>query len=67
MLCFLKGMKILIHRNCGITTWYIEHDSVIVFNMDFKCVLKFLRTYVYFTRLQEEKYFIVTKCLSPEN
>jgi len=59
--CFLKCMTILIHTNCvhyHVVFWTGYCDCV---HHGLKCVLKSLRTYVYFTRLQEEKYFCSNK------
>jgi len=54
-------MAILIHTNC--VHYHVVYctgycDCV---HHGLKCVLKSLRTYVYFTRLQEEKYFCCNK------
>ena len=40
-----------------ITTSYIEGDIMIMSTMAFKRVLKFVKTFVHFRRLQEENYF----------
>jgi len=40
-----------------VNTLHIQDDIMIVFTMAFKRSLTFLKTYVNFTALQEEKYF----------
>jgi hypothetical protein len=53
-----------IKRTVCITQSYIQRDIVIVFTMAFKCVLKAVNTYVYYTRLQEENHFCSKKMLT---
>ena len=48
-----------------ITAWYIQKDIFIVFTTTFKYLLNFLRTFVYFTMLQEENYFYSKKTFTP--
>jgi len=54
-------MEILIQKTVYITASCIQGDIMIVFTLAFKYVLKFLKTYVYFTGLQEERYFYSKK------
>ena len=49
-----------------ITALYIKQDIVIVFTITFKCLLNFLKTFVYFTMLQEENYFYTKKTFTPK-
>jgi len=59
-----KTMTILIHTHCvhyHVLYWRGYCDCV---HHGLKCVLKSLRTYVYFTMLQEEKYFCRKKMVT---
>ena len=65
ILSFLKSMTILIHTNCvnyHVVYWTGYCDCV---HHGLKCAPKSLRTYVYFTRLQEGKYFCCNKLFTP--
>ena len=53
IVCFLKQKPIVIQTN----TSYFEGDIMIVLTTSFKRVLKFLKTFVHFTRQEEENYF----------
>jgi hypothetical protein len=57
ILCFAKRTTILIQTNCMFYDVVYSKEYCDCVHVAFKCVLKFLKTFVYFTRLQEEKDF----------